>query len=114
LLYLSVVKRELYDIYNWSANGALSAPLKAGVPFLSFQLGGSYKNTVRSVPGVGATRINDAARRTRPVTASRASMSFAKNTAAAFIASRSRAITIVSKIATANGFAEAAATSRRK
>lgn len=57
----NLAKREIYDGYKMSANGTLSAPLKVGVKFLSFQLASSYKNTVRNVPGVGAKRINDAA-----------------------------------------------------
>ncbi len=57
----NLAKREIYDGYKLYANGTLSAPLQVGVQFLSFQLGSSYKNIVKNIPGVGAKRINDAA-----------------------------------------------------
>ncbi len=57
----NLAKREIYDGYKLFANGTLSAPLKVGVQFLSFQVVGPYKNIVKNIPGVGAKRINDAA-----------------------------------------------------
>jgi hypothetical protein len=57
----NLAKREIYDGYKLYANGTLSAPLKIGVQFLSFQVVSPYKNIVKNVPGVGAKRINDAA-----------------------------------------------------
>jgi hypothetical protein len=54
-------KRKIYDLYNLSANGTGSAPLRVGVVFLSFQSGNSFTNTVRVDPVRGALRINDAA-----------------------------------------------------
>jgi hypothetical protein len=52
----ALAKRNIYDAYNWKANGTLSAPQKVGVTFLSFQMGSPYKNTVANVPGYGAQR----------------------------------------------------------
>jgi hypothetical protein len=52
----ALAKRKIHDEYAWKANGTLSAPLKVGVTFLSFKLGGSYTNTVANVPGYGAQR----------------------------------------------------------
>jgi hypothetical protein len=57
----NLAKRELYDGYKSYANGTLSAPLRVGVQFLSFQVVSPYKNIVENIPGVGAKRINDAA-----------------------------------------------------
>lgn len=57
----NLAKREIYDGYKLYANGTLSAPSRVSVQFLLFQVGSSYKNTVKNVPGVGAKRINDAA-----------------------------------------------------
>lgn len=52
----ALAKRKIFDEYNWKANGTLSAPLKVGVVFLSFQMGAPYKNAVANVPGYGAQR----------------------------------------------------------
>jgi hypothetical protein len=52
----ALAKRKIYDEYNRKVNGTISAPLKLGVVFLSFQMGASYKNTVANVPGYGAQR----------------------------------------------------------
>lgn len=52
----ALAKRKIFDEYNWKANGTLSAPLKVGVAFLSFQSGEQYKNSVANVPGYGAQR----------------------------------------------------------
>ena len=57
----NLAKREIYDGYKLYANGTLSAPRQVGVQFLSFQVGASYRNVVKNIPGVGAKRINDAA-----------------------------------------------------
>jgi hypothetical protein len=54
-------KRKIYDRYNVFANGSVTAPLKVGVTFLSFQAGTPFKNIVRVDPVRGALRINDAA-----------------------------------------------------
>ncbi|MDQ3180696.1 MAG: hypothetical protein M3Q33_09270 [Acidobacteriota bacterium] len=52
----ALAKRILYNRYLMFANGTLSAPLKVGVTFLSFQVGKSFTNIAR-----GGFRINDAA-----------------------------------------------------
>jgi hypothetical protein len=52
----ALAKRKIYDEHNRKVNGTISAPLKLGVVFLSFQTGASYKNTVANVPGYGAQR----------------------------------------------------------
>lgn len=52
----ALAKRRIYDQYGRSANGTLSAPLRIGVTFLDFTLGGTYRNTVANVPGRGAQR----------------------------------------------------------
>jgi hypothetical protein len=57
----NLAKRNIYDGYERYANGTLSAPLRVGVMFLSFEVGKPYTNTVRNIPGRGAQRINDAA-----------------------------------------------------
>lgn len=58
---VGLAKRELFDTYGWSANGTLSAPLRVGVVFLTFQALKPYKNIVRVNPARGAERLNDAA-----------------------------------------------------
>lgn len=55
-----LAKRVIYDRYKMYANGTLSAPLRVGVQFVSFQFDKSYTNIVQNVR-VGAQRINDAA-----------------------------------------------------
>jgi hypothetical protein len=54
-------KRKIYDRHNVFANGTISAPLKVGVTFLSFQVSKPFINIVRVDRVVGAYRINDAA-----------------------------------------------------
>jgi hypothetical protein len=54
-------KRKIYDRHNVYANGTVTAPLKVGVTFLSFQVSAPFKNIVRVDPVRGALRINDAA-----------------------------------------------------
>jgi hypothetical protein len=54
-------KRKIYDRYNVFANGTITAPLKVGVTFLSFQVAQPFKNIVRVDPVIGAYRVNDAA-----------------------------------------------------
>lgn len=54
-------KRKIYDRYNVFANGTVTAPLKVGVTFLSFEVSKPFMNIVRVDPAVGAYRINDAA-----------------------------------------------------
>ena len=54
-------KRKIYDRHNKFADGTVTAPLKVGVTFLSFQMGTPFKNVVRVDPVRGALRINDAA-----------------------------------------------------
>jgi hypothetical protein len=61
LFSANLAKRKIYDGYKINVNGTLSAPLRVGVLFVSFQVDQSYKNIVRNRPGVGAQRINDAA-----------------------------------------------------
>jgi hypothetical protein len=56
----SLAKRELFDTYGWAANGTVSAPLRVGVVFVTFQAVKPYKNIVR-VTARGAERLNDAA-----------------------------------------------------
>ncbi|MGI8919713.1 MAG: hypothetical protein ACR2H6_14055 [Pyrinomonadaceae bacterium] len=56
-----LAKRVIYDRYKMYANGTLSAPLRVGVQFVSFQFDKSYTNIVQNVRGVGAQRLNDAA-----------------------------------------------------
>lgn len=57
---VSLAKREIFDTAGWSANGTVSAPLRVGVVFLSFQAGKPHKNIVR-ITARGAERLNDAA-----------------------------------------------------
>ena len=54
-------KRKIYDRYNVYANGTITAPLKVGVTYLSFQVAPPFKNIVRVDPVIGAYRVNDAA-----------------------------------------------------
>jgi hypothetical protein len=54
-------RREIYDRYEWSVNGTITAPLRVGLNFLSLQVAKPYTNTVSIVPGRGAQRKNDAA-----------------------------------------------------
>jgi len=54
-------KRKIYDRHNIFADGTISAPLKVGVTFLSFQVSKPFINIVRVDRVVGAHRINDAA-----------------------------------------------------
>lgn len=54
-------KRKIYDRHNVFANGTISAPLKVGVTFISFQVSKPFVNIVRVDRVVGAYRINDAA-----------------------------------------------------
>lgn len=61
LFSASLAKRVIYERYKIYANGTLSAPLRVGVQFVSFQLDKSYTNVVHNIAGVGAQRINDAA-----------------------------------------------------
>jgi hypothetical protein len=61
LFSANLAKRKIYDRYKMNVNGSLSAPLRVGVQFVSFQVDKSYKNLVTNIPGVGAQRINDAA-----------------------------------------------------
>lgn len=56
-----LARRRIYENYLRFANGTATAPLRVAVSFLSFQLGQTYTNVVKNVPGAGARRINDAA-----------------------------------------------------
>jgi hypothetical protein len=51
-----LAKRKIYDNYELGVTGGVTAPLKVGVTFLSFQVGKSFTNIAR-----GGYRINDAA-----------------------------------------------------
>jgi hypothetical protein len=52
----ALAKRKIYDKYKLGETGGVTAPLKIGVTFLSFQVGKSFINTARD-----GFRINDAA-----------------------------------------------------
>jgi len=58
-------KKEIWQRYfmlsQAGGNPSVSSPLETGIAFLTFQMGAAFKNTVGSLPGGGASRINNGA-----------------------------------------------------
>jgi len=57
----AVFSRVIYDWFAMAIDGGLTAPLKVGIAFKSFEMAPSYKNTIVNDSGTGARLLDDAA-----------------------------------------------------